>query len=85
MLYRKHADRINKFIENLEYYRKSRINFQKILSDKISYLPPIIIKKLDDDDKKKKKYFLSAEKTKGSENILIPRNKTKNIIENMKI
>ena len=85
MLYRKHADRINKFIENLEYYRKSRINFQRILSGKLSYLPPIIIKKLDDDDKKKKKYFLSAEKTKGSENILIPRNKTKNIIENMKI
>ena len=86
MLHRKHADRINKFIENLEYYRKSRINFQKILSDKLSYLPPIIIKKLNDDDNKKtKRFFLSVEKTKGSENILIPRNKTKNIIENIKI
>ena len=86
MLHRKHADRINKFIENLEYYRKSRINFQRILSDKLSYLPPIIIKKLNDDDNKKtKRFFLSVEKTKGSENILIPRNKTKNIIENMKI
>ncbi len=86
MLNRKHADRINRFLMNLEYTRKSNINYQKILSSKLSYLPPIIIKKLNDDDNKKtKRFFLSVEKTKGSENILIPRNNTKNIIENMKI
>jgi hypothetical protein len=44
MLNRKHADRINKCLINLEYTRKSNINYQKILRSKLSYLPPIITK-----------------------------------------
>ena len=44
MLNRKHADRINRFLMNLEYTRKSNINYQKILRSKLSYLPPIITK-----------------------------------------
>ena len=85
MVNRKHTDRINRFIHNLEDFRKSRANYQKYKSSKLSYLPPISIKRIDDNLLNLRKNYLSEEKVKATENILIPRNKTRNLIESMKI
>ncbi len=85
MVNRKHTDRINRFIHNLEDFRKSRANYQKYKSRKLSYLPPISIKRIDDNLLNPRKNYLSEEKVKATENILIPRNKTRNLIESMKI
>ena len=81
----KYTDRINRFIHNLEDFRKSRANYQKYKSRKLSYLPPISIKRIDDNLLNPRKNYLSEEKVKATENILIPRNKTRNLIESMKI
>ena len=43
MVYRKHEDRINKFIHNLNDFRKSRANYQKFKSSKLYYLPTVSI------------------------------------------
>ena len=86
MVHRKHADRINRFIHNLEDFRKSRANYQKYKSRKLSYLPPISIKKVNSENIfNLKKNYLSEEKVKATDNILVPKNKTKNIIETMKV
>ena len=86
MVHRKHADRINRFIHNLEDFRKSRANYQKYKSRKLSYLPPISIKKVNSENIfNLKKNYLSEEKVKATDNILVPKNKTKNIIEKMKL
>ena len=80
MLNRKHADRINRFLHNLEYTRKSNINYQKILSSRLSYLPPIIIKKVE----KGKDFKSYLDKFKAEDNIDYKRNEVKNIIEKIK-
>ena len=80
MLNRKHADRINRFLINLEYTRKSNINYQKLLSSKLSYLPPIVIQKVE----KGKDFKSYLNKFKAYDNIEYKRNEVKNIIENIK-
>ena len=80
MLNRKHADRINRFLMNLEYTRKSNINYQKILSSKLSYLPPIIIQKVE----KGKDFKSYLNKFRAYDNIEYKRNEVKNIIEKIK-
>ena len=80
MLNRKHADRINRFLHNLEYTRKSNINYQKLLSSKLSYLPPIVIQKVE----KGKDFKSYLDKFKAEDNIDYKRNEVKNIIEKIK-
>ena len=46
---KKKADRINNFMENLNYIRQKQINYHKILSDQLIYKQPTKIRSLSDE------------------------------------
>ncbi len=82
MLNRKHADRINRFVQNLNENRKSKINYQKLISNKLMYLPPITIKSIDTINRKEFNSYL--DKFRASENIDVNRSQVTGVIENIK-
>ena len=82
MLNRKHAERINRFVENLNENRKSKINYQKLISNKLMYLPPITIKSIDTVNRKEFNSYL--DKFRASENIDVNRSQVTGVIENIK-
>ena len=82
MLNRKHADRINRFVQNLNENRKTKINYQKLISNKLMYLPPITIKSIDTVNRKEFNSYL--DKFRASENIDVNRSQVTGVIENIK-
>ena len=82
MLNRKHADRINRFVQNLNENRKTKINYQKLISNKLMYLPPITIKSIDTINRKEFNSYL--DKFRASENIDVNRSQVTGVIENIK-
>ena len=46
---KKKAERINNFMENLNYIRQKQINYHKILSDQLIYKQPTKIRSLSDE------------------------------------
>ena len=82
MINRKHAERINRFVENLNENRKSKINYQKLISNKLMYLPPITINSVDRVTHRNLNHYL--DKFRASHNINVNRNQVKGLIENIK-
>ena len=82
MINRKHAERINRFVDNLNENRKSKINYQKLISNKLMYLPPITINSVDRVTHRNLNHYL--DKFRASHNINVNRNQVKGLIENIK-